>query len=181
VTAQLEIGLHPLLESREAELFEPEAFSLRERDPSELGERRPSPQRKRLTQGVRGALRVTSGQSVPTLADEPLEALEVERIRLGAHPIAGGARLDALTAERLPQLRDVHLEGRARSLRRLVSPNLVDQAIARDDAVRVQEEESQERALLPPAERYEPTVLLGLERAKDAELHVPPRADATTR
>jgi hypothetical protein len=37
----------------------------------------------------------------------------------------------------------------------------------------MQEEESQERALLPPANRDEPTVLLGLERAKDAELHVP--------
>ena len=39
VTAQLEIGLHPLLKSRDAELFEPRAFSLRERDLPELGER----------------------------------------------------------------------------------------------------------------------------------------------
>jgi len=64
----------------------------------------------------------------------------------------------------------VHLEcSRGRVGRRAV-PELVDQAVAGDDAVRVQEQKPEEAALLRAPEWDLAPVLDGLERAEDPEL-----------
>jgi hypothetical protein len=45
------------------------------------------------------------------------------------------------------------LESVACRRRRIIGPQLLDQPIARDDAIRLQEQDRQQRSLLGPAER----------------------------
>jgi hypothetical protein len=64
----------------------------------------------------------------------------------------------------------VHLERGRRGLGRRSVPELVDQAVAGDDPVRVQEQKPEQAALLRAPERNLAPVLDGLERAEDPEL-----------
>jgi hypothetical protein len=51
------------------------------------------------------------------------------------------------------QLGDVHLDALRRFRRRVLAPQLVDQAVDRDDLVRVHQQRRKERALLCRPER----------------------------
>ena len=68
-------------------------------------------------------------------------------------------------------MRDVHLDGRGRGLRWCAAPDLVDQAIARDGLVGVEQQEGEQRALLRAPELQHPALHLDLERSEDAEFH----------
>ena len=71
----------------------------------------------------------------------------------------------ATRLERLAQMRDVTLEHVRRRLRRRVAPEVVDQAVRRDDLVRVQEEKREHCPLLRAAERKEIPVCSDLQWA----------------
>ena len=79
--------------------------------------------------------------------------------RAGRARSSGGSRSlsreGAATVARLQELaqaRDVDLHGVVDGRRRLLAPDLVDQAVTRDDLVRVEKEEREQRALpLPPS------------------------------
>src|SRR5581483_3199149 len=58
---ELEIGLDPALDRQRAKLFQASDRGLGERLVDEVGERRPAPERKRLTKFLRGALRIRIG------------------------------------------------------------------------------------------------------------------------
>ena len=77
-------------------------------------------------------------------------------------------------AEQLSQLGDVHLESLMGGLRGPFVPERVDQAVASDDPVRVQEQEGNQRALFRAAELERAPFLEHLERAEDAEFHLLP-------
>jgi hypothetical protein len=64
----------------------------------------------------------------------------------------------------------VDLDGVARRRRRVLGPQLLDQAIARDDPVGLQQQDRQQRALLRAAEREPVPVRANLERTEDAEV-----------
>ena len=62
---------------------------------------------------------------------------------------------------------------------RPVAPEFVDQPVARDDLVRVQQEDHEEGALLRPTDRDDSAVLPDLERPEKPELQLPPAIDRT--
>src|SRR5919201_2050214 len=103
-----EVGLDPLLEGGETKLFEPGDLGLREQLVGEVCERRAAPERERLAQPVRAALR-----------DESFEPLEVELPRLDLDRVAGRPSDDSLCPEGLPELRDEVLESVQRRSGRL--------------------------------------------------------------
>src|SRR5206468_586827 len=98
------------LEGGEPQLLDPPERRLRERLVGEIGERRTSPERERIAQPLRRGLR----RRPVRLLDELRETFEVELTPLGAEQVSRRLRLEPLTrgAERLPQLRDAHLQCR---------------------------------------------------------------------
>jgi hypothetical protein len=158
VPALLQVLLDPPLEAGEAELLQARDLALREALVGELGERLPPPEGKRLSRLVLG---------------QTLEASEVELVLCHPQAVAGRPRLQALLAERLAQPGDVHLQRLLGRLRRLVLPQGLDQAVTRDDLVRVQKQNGEQGALLAAVEIDLSPVLRHLERAEDPELHVP--------
>jgi hypothetical protein len=64
----------------------------------------------------------------------------------------------------------VDLDGVARRRRRVLGPQLLDQAVAGDDPVGLQQQDRQQRALLRAAEREPVPVRANLERTEDAEV-----------
>lgn len=90
------------------------------------------------------------------LGREALETVEVELAHVDSQRVPGRPALDALLPERLPQLRDENLEALVCSRRRLLLPDRLDQPVARDDSVRLQQEHRQEDALLLSAQIERP-------------------------
>ena len=62
------------------------------------------------------------------------------------------------------------LQGGLCVLRRIVTPELVDQAVGRDDLARVQEQDREDAPLLRPSEADLPIAVSNLEWAEDAEV-----------
>ena len=90
---------------------------------------------------------------------------------LGVDPqdVARRPRLERFGAEQLAELGDEVLQrGRGR-LRRLLPPQLGDQPVGADDLACVHEEQSQEGALLLPAQRQRAAGTDDLERTEDSE------------
>jgi hypothetical protein len=102
------------------------------------GLQRSAPERQRLAELVAGAACVAARQPLARSCRELLEALQVQLAGFDPEQVSGWARHDAVGAELLPQLRDVHLQGLRRARRRVVAPQVVDQALRRNDAVPVQ-------------------------------------------
>jgi hypothetical protein len=91
------------------------------------------------------------------LLEQDLEAVQVELAVRDVQQVAGCAGDEqrvaaAVRAERLAQPRDMDLEGVVRGRRRIVGPQLLDQAVAGDDAIGLQQEDRQQRPLLRTAE-----------------------------
>jgi hypothetical protein len=79
--------------------------------------------------------------------------------------------LDPRSTERSPQAGDVIVDRVRGARRRRFAPQPVDQAIARDGPVRIQQKHCQHCALLRAAQREPTTVVSRLERTQDSELH----------
>ena len=115
VAAQLEIGFEAILDRDQPQLFE---TSYRWHGPqlvTELGQRRPAPERQRLLEIVPAAAR-----------GELLEAAEVELARLDPDEVAAGAGNDPVASENPPESGHPDLEGVPGGVRRFVTPELVD-------------------------------------------------------
>ena len=123
-----EVGLDPLLERVQTLLLEATDLDLRERLVGKLRQWWAAPQRERLAEQLGRALGLLLGHGRPALGDEPLEVLQVERVRFDADHIAAAERDDDV-AQLAAQARDVHLECLGRCGRRIVAPQLVHQAI----------------------------------------------------
>jgi hypothetical protein len=157
VAAGGQIGLDAPLEAGEAELLEASDLVLGEELVGELGKRRAAPEPKPLDDlAARYQL---------------LEAIEIELPGFDLELVAGRAREDAVLPERLAELGDVHLECLLGRSRRLLTPESVDQVVARDDAVRVEEEDGEQRPLLGGADVDRPAVVDDLERPQDTKVH----------
>ena len=144
-----------LLEAAEPQLLQPADLGLREALAGELRERRATPQRQRLVELALGL--------------ERLEAVEVELAGLDAQQVAGRPRLDPLAAEELAQVGDVDLQRLVDGRRRVLLPQRVDQPVSRDDAIGVEQQQGQQRALLEAAHLERPPIRVHLKRAEDAD------------
>ena len=74
----------------------------------------------------------------------------------------------AVGPERLPELRDVHLDCVRRRIRWFPRPQLLDEPVGRDDAAEVEREHREQCARLRAPERDHAAVLHRLERAEQA-------------
>jgi hypothetical protein len=81
--------------------------------------------------------------------------------------LAGGDLLAA--SQRPPQPRDVDLDGLGRRRRRLLAPQLVDQAVAAERLPGVQEQHRQQRPLPRAADRHHTVAVDDLQWPEDAE------------
>src|SRR5215210_2676444 len=160
------------------ELLEPGDLALRKRLVGELGERRAAPQSQRLPQQLERALRGPLGERTAALLQQTLEALQVKLSSTDAHQIATATRdhdavraVPAVSLERPAQPRHVHLQALRSAGRRPLTPERLDQAVARDDLVRMQQQDCQQRPLLASRNYRRAPMVCDLERAEDAEVH----------
>ena len=165
-----ELRLHAVLERRQPQLLQPLHSGSRERLVREVGERRPAPQAERLAE-QRGRRGIVAPARPLCLGRQALEAGEVELLVAQPQQVAGRPRLDRVRrAERAPQLRDLPLHLGHRRDRRAARIELVGEPLDRHDAVRVQQQDRERRALPRAAEPDRAVVADDLERAKEAEL-----------
>jgi hypothetical protein len=107
----------------------------------------------------------------PALLGQPLEAFQVELPGLCTQDVAGRPSLDALGAQSLAQTRDVVVEAMVGICRQPVSPEPLDQAVARDRLVRLEQEHCEQRPRLGPAERDILAVALDRDRTEEHDVH----------
>ena len=88
LTPQIEVRLDPILHRREPQVLDARDVRLCERLVGELYERRAAPQAQRLLEQIGGAGRLAGGEGSPTLAYDPLEPVEIDRLRLDAQDVA---------------------------------------------------------------------------------------------
>ena len=152
-----EVGVDPLLEHAQPLLLEPAGRRRGEGLAVEVGQRRATPERERLAR--------------PRIGAQPGELVEVCAPCRNVEHVPRGARAErgAVLPERLAQAGDVHLQRGAGGLGRVVAPELVDQPLGRDDAVRLEQQQREHGALLARAEIQRDAVTVGLERPEQSE------------
>ena len=187
VAPEIQVGADPLLDGPETHLLEAGDVAPRKRAIREFFERRAAPEPDRISQCV-GCLRPSRRPGPATLGQETLEPGRIELVRSDAQEIPLAARHEALTVrvarsivERRSELGHVLLEHLRRGGGRALVPQLVDQALARNDLVGPQEQERQQRALSTLAEADDSPGIKDLEWAEDAELHGCPSTVAPAR
>ena len=103
-----------------------------------------------------------------------LEARDVELARLDSGDVSGRTGHDhglaAGLSQSFAQLGDVDLHDLRGRRRRLVAPELVDQAVSRNDLVRAQQQDGEQRPLLRSSERQDTSTVSDLERAEKPEV-----------
>jgi len=170
VPAESEIGIDPFLECRQAKLLEPRDLGLREWLPGKVGERCAAPEREGGAESVRSARCVPGSERASPFLAQADELEHVDGVRLDDQSITGRCRLEGAFRHQLPELRDVNLEGIARRVGRLVAPQRVDEAIARDDTICIQEQNRQQGAPFLASERDGLAVRAHGDGTEEAEL-----------
>ena len=170
--AERELRVDPLLERREAQLLEPLEAARGERLVGEVGERRPAPEVERLAE-QRGRRAGVVARTRPLgLGRQALEAREVEVVVADSGAAYPGGRVSIAAAE--PSARRssetcrctcVTAETGGRPAYRSSAS-----ALDRHDAVRVQQQDRERRALTRPSEPDRAAVADDLERTQHAEL-----------
>ena len=166
VAAEGEVGVDAFLHGIEAELLEPTDLGLRPRVEGEVEKRR-SPR-------VQGPSAASAPQPVgrPTrLGHEALEAVGVEAAVLDVELVPRRPRGDRARTERPSELGDVRLQHLRRCGGRTIGPEILDQPVARDRLVRMEQQNREERLGLRRAQRYGVAFGESFERPEDAELH----------
>jgi hypothetical protein len=108
------------------------------------------------------------------LADEALEAMEVELVGLDAQHVAVRARREqlAVIAKRLAQLRDAHPQRRRAGRGLRVAPQVVHEPIGGDHLAGVEQQDRKEGALAVAGDTHRDAVVPDLQRPQDAKVHL---------
>jgi hypothetical protein len=144
---------------------------LRERLVREIRKRLSLPKLQRRAQPLLGVRRIAADQRPPPLSAKRLELGCVDLPGPGRQPVAAPLRYDHPGAQRLTQLRDVHLHGLGGGRRGPLAPQLIDQAVGRDHLAAVQYQHRQQRPLLHGPERQRLAVPHDRQRPKYPEFH----------
>jgi len=105
------------------------------------------------------------------LLEERLEAVEVELVAVDSEEVPRCFRLEALLAEHSAELRDVDLDRFPSRLGRLLTPESVEQAVARDDLVGIQQQHCEQASLFRPAHIERPLAVEHFEWTENPKLH----------
>ena len=168
------------LERLQAQLLQAGDLAGGEGVEGEVGQRRTPPQGQGLAENVPGTLESTLRVGAPSLLEESLEDAQVNLRRIDSQHIPVVACDDRIagrpggTGERLAQPRHVDLHRLGRPRRRLVTPQLVHQPVARDDLARVQDQHGEHRALLMRPQGNRLPLVPDLQITEDPEFHLPP-------
>ncbi len=173
VAPEGEVELQPVLERGQPHALEPRALAGGAAEQLDVGQRQAPEQVEAGAQLRRGAFLVAGGAQAAGVVQVALEALEVQRPGRQLDRIAARPGHDRLAlAELLPQLGDVHLQRLGGGGGRVVAPQLVDQAVRRDDAVAVlEQQDGEQRAPLGPGDGDLPAGARHPQRSQDPELH----------
>jgi hypothetical protein len=156
VAAALDICLDAILERRQPQLLDSRCLGLGEVGEGEVGKGRAAPQGQRRSERLGGLVRIACVERAAALRGESLEAVQVKLLGVDLQDIAWRARyqqpLGSLGPppglERLAKLRHVDLQRFSRGARRFSAPQQIDEALAGDDFIGVQQQDCQQRPLL---------------------------------
>jgi hypothetical protein len=156
-----ELGLEAELDRCKAKLLETRALVPGERL-RELRQRRASPEGERVTQPHGRALRIVLLERSATVGDCALEPGEVELVLVHLDRVTRLPCVHSRLGQRLAQLRDLDLHHLVGGLGHVLAPERVDELVARDRAVRAQEQDRQESPLLPGRDSHRHVVVENL-------------------
>jgi hypothetical protein len=154
-----------------AQALETRDLARRERLVRQVRERLPAEQRQRFARRVPG---IPGGAVTARLGDQPLEAADVDQLRIDAQLVAASMRQDrraAVLRQRVAEPPDVVLDHLAGARGWLIAPQALGQAIRGDRTVRLEPEHREDGALLGAAEHDRPVVDRDLQVPEDADLH----------
>src|SRR5574340_858703 len=167
---ELELGVDPLLDGEQPPLLQPPHLRRGEGLVLEICEWTAAPQREGLAEGAARRRGITDRPRPNALLQQLLEAIQIELAGLDMKHVARGPTLDPVLAEQPAQPRDVVVERVRRASRRRLTPQSVDQPIAREGAIRIEQKHRENRPLLRAAEHELPAVGSRRDRAEDGEL-----------
>ena len=171
VLAGGQIRVDPILQRGQTSFLQPRDLGLGERFVGEIRQRRTPPHPQRLTQDSCRGQRIALLERPAALRDERLEPVDVELAGLDPEHVAATPGDQQSIAERLTQVRYVPLNELVRARGRLLTPQLVDQAICGNRLAAVQKQHRQQCPLLGRAQRERAVSIDGLKRSEDAKLH----------
>src|SRR6266545_2993688 len=170
VPAECELGVDSLLEGAQPLLVETGDLGLSEVVVREVGQGLPAPELERLPDRGLCAARISAGELSARVVEQISEPVAVELALLDDQEIAVATCLQALRlSERSAHTRNLCLEALDGGGRSTVRPERVDEAIDRDDLIRVKQQEGDEDALLAAAEGDCAVVAAHLEWAEQPE------------
>ena len=178
VPAEREPGVEVVFDGGDPHLLQAADRLLRERLVAHVRQRRPVPERERFGEDVGRLPGPARGEVGAPARDQLLEARHVELAGCDARDVARSLRDDharrgTIGLDHLAQLGHVALQrGRGRRRRRF-APDQVDQPVARDDLVGVQQQDRQHAALARPAERSDGVPGSRLDRSKEPKFRYP--------
>jgi hypothetical protein len=166
-----EVGIDPRLERCQPLLLELAGHGDGERLHGEVGERQTAPELERVAKRPRSLV----GPAGVELASPPLgehaEALEVALLGCDLEDVSRRSRGEpGVRLQGFPETRDMLLQRGLRVCRRVLTPELVDQAIAGDGLARVENEDREDASLLHSSEAKLALALPDFEGAEDAEV-----------
>jgi hypothetical protein len=175
VPPQRQVGVDAPLVRDQALLIEPGGFGARPRLAAEVAQCRAAPHGERLAQRLCGAVGLTGGEGAPAVVEEALEAGRVDRL-VREHELVGMlARAQRIARGQRPaQLRDEVVHDLRRGRRCVTGPELLDDPIAGNRVVALQDEQGEQGALAASAEGHRAPIVEHFQRTEDADVHVAP-------
>jgi hypothetical protein len=167
ISTRFEIGVDPRLDDSDAKLFQPRDVLRKRRLKGDVGQRRTTPDRERVRQ-LGGALFCRHWLGI---ADETLEAIDIDLSWVGAEHVAPSTCGDNVRPKDLTKTRNVVAQGRRGILRCAPTPKLIDEPIASDDLVCMQHQKRKHSSLLGPTDLDLSISVPDLERAENTKVH----------
>jgi hypothetical protein len=173
MSPELQLHVESLLGGGEAQFRHPSDFGGREFFVGELGEHVTTPQRVGLGQEVDGACRVATRGRRPSLGNELLETVHVDRLWRNLERVATAAHgHETRRTKRAAKLRHEPLKAVADRRRRVLSPQRIDELISGYRSTGVKSQDGKKRPQLRSRDHdICPVVIENLELAEKPDVH----------
>jgi hypothetical protein len=165
--AQLEQGIHPILDRDQARLLDTRGEHVARPIRSHVGHDRAPPQAQRLVEHLQA--RPVVGR-LPGLCDQGEKPVHVDLHRVAAEEVSGPVRLD-LHGQPGTQVGDGNPDRVRSGARRGLGPDHADQPVDGHQPVGLPGQHAEHQPPLPRSERHELVANLGFDRAQHPDLH----------